>query len=458
MSEGAKYKAAFILIIVFLICFIRSNSYAEVLVYGDAVNDSIRYSANLQMKIEDIHISHAQYRENFAGLFPTINIAARAERYENIDRHSSSTYDAIGNEIVGGYDSAWRTSTYIMGQYYLSHWYKKIFEVSYYKKMRDSSVHQCEAETKKIIRDVTEIFGSLSEGKIKLQYAAEILKRLQEILRIKREAFALGQYSYEDVLKAEADVANMEKEIAQITKEVNEYSLNLSLYTGRTYNENSEVEQLSPEGNLQIKEENNDVIEQSPEYKAKIKEMEAVRYKRKEAVFSLLPDISLYGRYDLYNSSPDNLGNALEDFRPVSYSVGFVISMPLFDGGAKYWASKKAAHELRRQEESVWATYEEKNKTVKTLRTAYESLMRQSNHYRKINDQYKKMTEISEKAFTLGERSKLDMLELEKDALIMERDLKITEQSMAIYEKQYALEQDYNKFMRDYNGNRACKH
>jgi outer membrane protein TolC len=457
MSEGAKYKAAFILIIVFLICFIRSNSYAEVLVYGDAVNDSIRYSANLQMKIEDIHISHAQYRENFAGLFPTINIAARAERYENIDRHSSSTYDAIGNEIVGGYDSAWRTSTYIMGQYYLSHWYKKIFEVSYYKKMRDSSVHQCEAETKKIIRDVTEIFGSLSEGKIKLQYAAEILKRLQEILRIKREAFALGQYSYEDVLKAEADAAGMEKEIAKIKKEISEISLNLSGYTGSRYIENTEVEYLVPTGKLPLTEEKAAIVAM-PEYKIRQKEMEAIRSKEKAATFGLLPDISIYGRYDLYNSSPDNLDRAFNDIRPVSYSVGLLISLPIFDGGAKFWARKRANYEIRRQEENLRATYEEKNKAISTLQAGHEALSKQHTHYMRINEQYGKMLEISKKAYDLGERSKIDILELEKDALTMERDLKITEQSIAIYEKQFALEADLNKYLRDYNGNWACKH
>ena len=172
------------------------------------------------MKIEDINISHAQYRENFAGLFPTVNLSARAERYENIDRKKSTTYDAIGNEIVGGYESAWRTSTYIMGQYYLSHWYKKIFEVSYYKKIRDSSVHQCEAETKKIVAEVTEYFGLLSEGKIKLRYATEIHEILSELLKIKKAAHPWSVFR-EDVLKAESDVTNMEKDIAKL-KEVNE--------------------------------------------------------------------------------------------------------------------------------------------------------------------------------------------------------------------------------------------
>lgn len=457
MSERVKYKSAYILIIVFLVFFIKSNSYAEVLVYADAVNDSVKNSAVLQMKIEDINITHAQYRENSAGLFPTINISARAERYENIDRKNSTTFDAIGNEIVGGYESAWRTSTYIMGQYYLSHWYKKVFEVSYYKKMRDSSVHQCEAETKKVVAEVTEHFGLLSEGKIKLKYAAEIHEILSELLKIKKAAFALGQYSYEDVLKAEADVANMEKDIATLKKEISETIVRLSAYTDRHYADNIEVRYLVPAGRLEIAEEKESIPE-TPEYKIRQKEMEAIRYKEKAATFGLLPDISLYGRYDLYNSSPDNLDNALGDIRPVSYSVGLLLSIPLFDGGAKLWAKKRAGYEIRKQEQNLRATYEEKRRSINTLHAGYEALAKQLTHYKKINEQYEKMLEISGKAYELGERSKIDVLELKKDALIMQRDLKITEQSIAIYEKQILLEADYNKFMREYDGNWSCKY
>ncbi|OGC41923.1 hypothetical protein A2Y85_01345 [candidate division WOR-3 bacterium RBG_13_43_14] len=452
-----KYKSFFVLILIIFISFTEVKSHADVLVYGDAVIDSIRHSANIGMKIEDIRISDAQYRENFAGLYPTINIAARAERYENIDRHDQTTFASIGNEIVGGNESAWKTSTYIMGQYYLSHWYKKRFETAYYEKLRDSSVHQCEAEAKKVIRDVTEIFGTLLEAKIKLKYATGILNCLYDILKIKKEAFTAGHYSYEDVLKAESDAVNMEKDIAKIKKEISEISLNLSGYTGSRYTESTEVEQLVLAGYLPLTEEKMAIAE-APEYKARQKEMEAIRNKEKAATFGLLPDVSIYGRYDLYNSSPDNLDNSFRDIRPVSYSVGLLISLPLFDGGAKFWARKRSTYEIRKQEENIRATYEEKKKDIKTLQAGYDALAKQCKHYKKLNEQYEKMQEISKKAYDLGERSKIDILELEKDALTMERDLKITEQSMAIYEKQFALELDYNKFLRDYNGNWACRY
>jgi hypothetical protein len=68
------------------------------------------------------------------------------------------------------------------------------------------------------------------------------------------------------------------------------------------------------------------------------------------------------------------------------------------------------------------------------------------------------MTAIGSKALSLGERSKLDILELEKDALTVERDFMIVEHSLAIYEKQMALELDYKNFVSEYNGDWACKY
>ncbi len=452
-----KYKIILAVLFIILIVFINHTVHADVLIYGDAVIDSMRHSADLRMKIEDIRISDAQYRENFAGLYPTLNVAGRAERYENIDTRNQTTIDTIGNEVVGGSQSAWRSSVYLMGQYYLSHWYKKRYEASYYEKLRDSSIHQCETEAKKTLRDVTEIFGTLLEGKIKLKYSTGILNRLYEILKVKKEAFAVGQYSYEDVLKAESDAVNMEKEITKIKKEISETSLRLSGYTGSRYSENTEVEQLIVAGHLPLIEEKI-VIAETPEYKARRKEMEAIRYKEKAAGNNFLPDISIYGRYDFFNSSPESLDASLRDTRPASYSVGLLVNLPLFDGGVKKWERQRNLYEIRKQEENIRATFEEKNKAIKTLQAGHEALSKQYKHYKKLNEQYEKMLEISNKAYILGERSKIDIIELEKDALAMERDLKITEQSMAAYEKQFALELDYNKFLRDYNGDWACRY
>jgi outer membrane protein TolC len=169
-----------------------SLSWAEGLTYRNAIKDALNQSARVRVKVEDINISDAAYRQNFAGLYPEITANSRFERYENLDKKTDGGLNTISGEVVGGDVSAWRSSLYLWGQYYLSHWYKKRFEAYYYEKLRDVRVHECDIETKKLLKELTDIFSSLAEGKIKLQYSAEILKRLQEVLSLKKHAFAKG--------------------------------------------------------------------------------------------------------------------------------------------------------------------------------------------------------------------------------------------------------------------------
>lgn len=119
---------------ILLIVFAASPCRADSLDYRNVITDSIGYSAALRVKHEDVYISDAQYRGNFAGLFPEIRFGGRAERYENIDDHNNTDVNMIGNEVIGGSQSAWKSSVSVSGQYYVSHWYKKIFEAGFARK------------------------------------------------------------------------------------------------------------------------------------------------------------------------------------------------------------------------------------------------------------------------------------------------------------------------------------
>jgi outer membrane protein TolC len=451
--SGIVHRSALVILIILTAHPCR----ADFLDYRNIVTDSISYSASLRVKMQDVLISDAEYRSNFAGLYPEINVSGRSERYENLDHRNNADIHTIGNEVIGGSQSAWRTSLYLSGQYYISHWYKKTYEAKYYEKLRDSSIHECETEVKKMITDVTDIFRSIVEGKIKLNYADKILARLNEISRLKKEAFASGQFAYEEVLKAETDAVNMEKDITGIKKDLKESFENLSNYTGKSYSEDMEFITLPPNGQLSIADETR-VIAGSPEYKARQKELEAIRFKEKFIGNNFLPDISVYGRYDLYNSNPNSMGESFNDVRPTDYSVGVLISLPLFDGGVRKWEREKALHEIKKSEESARLVFNEKNKNIKTLQSGYVELSKSYAYYKKLNEQYKKIMDISKKAQLLGERSKIDITELEKDALIVERDLKIVEHTIAVYEKQLSLELNFNEFVGDYGGDRTCKY
>ncbi len=444
-------------VVLFLAVVFCSVSRAEELTYRDAVRDTISQSARVRVKIEDINVSDAAYRQNFAGLYPEITVNSRIEKYENLDKRNEQGINTISGEVIGGGVSAWRSSAYLWGQYYLSHWYKKRFEANYYERLKDMSVHDCEAEVKKLIREVTDVFCSLSEGRIKIRYASEILKRLRGVLHLKKQSYKNGQIAYEEVLRTEADAVSQEKDLAALRKEFKENLDRLHSYTGKAYRDDVDVEKLVSSGSMQISDFRQ-LIDHTPEYKARMRELEALKYKEKAANNNFWPDISLYGRYDYYGSNTNNLNDALHDLRETALTGGILISLPIFDGGVRKWERKKNMYEVRKREESVKAVIEEKGRDIKTLYTGYTELSRSLKHYKKISDQYAKMLNISKKAHDLGERSMIDIIEMEKEALTVERDLKVTEHSLAAYEKRLVLETDYRNFIMEYYGDSACKH
>ncbi len=452
------YKIYLTLIMVLLLLATVSLSWADTITYGNVIRDALKHSGRIRVKAEDVNISYAVYRQNFAGLFPEISAASRFERHENLDHRNDgyNTINTINGEVIGGDASGWRTSAGLTGSYYFSHWYKKRFEVSYYERLRDMRVYECAVETKKVIQELTDIFSSVAEAKIKLHYGADILYRLREILYLKKQALAGGQISYEDVLKAEAEVATTEKELAAVRKEFHENVARLNSFTSKTYEEDGEVEFLHSSAEKPWRDYPKGIAN-TPEYKARVKEMEAARFKSKAAANNFWPDISLYGRYDFYGSSPNAMDSALRDVRESSYSAGVLISIPLFDGGVRKWQRKQNLYEIKRQEESIKAVAEEKGKDLTTLTAGYLELTKSLAHHRKLAEMYGKMLTITKKASALGERSLMDIMEMEKDSLTVERDRKTTEHALAAYEKRLALEMDYEQFVSEYGGEKACQ-
>ena len=452
-----RFSTIPISIILFITAVSLTASEAEVITYNDVVRDTLRSSARLKVKKEDINIADASYKQIFAGLYPEITLNNRLERYENLDKSSQQGIKSVSTEVVGSGDSAWRSQFYLSGQYDISSWYKKRFEAAYYEKLKGASEYDCEVEAKKLLREVTDLFGALTEGRIKLKYSGDIIEKLKALHDLKKQTFAGGESTYEEVLKAEADVVSAEKELATITKESKENLERLYSYTGKRYAPETETEALNPRTTQDIKETLK-IIEDTPEYKARMKELEALQFKEKSARNNFLPDISLYGRYDYYGSNVNGPESAVRDVREAGYNVGLFIRLPIFDGGARKWERAKSLHEIRKQQESIKATIEEKGRDIKTIQAGYAELTRTLGHYRRLAEQYGRLCAISRKAHAYGQRSMADIFEMEKDFLAVERDLKVTENALAIYEKRLYLETDYANFVREFYGNWACLH
>jgi len=429
---------------------------AELITYRDVIEAAIRSSAGLKVKVQDVKIAHAAYRQAFAGLYPELTLTGRLERYENLDKDTRDI-QSVNSEVVGG-QSSWRSLAYLSGQYEISSWYKKRYEASYYQKLRDAAVFDCSTESKKLARDMTDLFGRLAEGKVRLRYGGKIIKALQDLVDLRNQSLAGGEASREEVIKAESDLESAEREQATLMKELRENLEALNSYTAKSYAATDEIESLNAETDHEAAEPAVHQIEDAPELKARRKELEALQLKAKSTFNNYLPDVSMYGRYDYYGSDTDSMDNALREIRESGYNAGILISLPIFDGGARKWERVKTSEEIKKQEESIRATIEERKRELRTSYAGYTELSRALTHYRKLAEQYEKLRVISGKAAALGQRNRADLLEMERDYLQIVRDLKVTETTLGVYQKRLAIESDYGSFMREFYGNWSCQY
>lgn len=379
---------------------------------------------------------------------------SRLERYKNLQDGDGVT---VSGEVVTGEPTAWRSFVYLSGQYYISNWYKRRYEVTYYERLQDARLYDCQIEEKKLIREVTDLYGALAEARTRLNYSFLIMGKLKQVLDLKKQAFAQGQIAYEDVIRAEADIANEDRQISELLKEFQENLKRLQSYTGRQYLEGIDVVRF-PSPQEKSFPESAQVIEDTPEYKSRLTELEAVQFKKKAAANNFWPDISLYGRYDFFGTDAEHPDNSYRHLRSADYVAGLLISLPIFDGGTRKWERQRNLSEVRRHQESVKAAVEEKEWDLKALNAGYQELQRTVRHYNNLSGQYEKMLAITRKAYVLGERSLIDIAVMEKDALSVERDLRVAELTVSTYEQRLVLETGYENMMSEFHGNRTCKY
>lgn len=421
----------------------------ERLTYEDVVGEALNYSSRLKVKKEEVFISEANYRQSLSTLYPTLALNGRLERFNNLTRQDS--IGTINGGVVGGLQDEWRSSVYLLGEYTLSNWYKKRYESGYYERLTEASLYESESEKKKIVLEITDVYGSITEGSIRLGYLGRMISKMKESVALRAEAHREGEISYEDLLRAEVQVVDLEKESAEVLRQLKENLTRLTLYTGIEYSEDVELQRLIGDAEVSHRFDP-ERLEQTPEYRAKKKEVEASQERGRAARNNLLPDVGVYGRYDFYGRNPD-FYDAMKDTDKNSWNAGVYISIPLFDGGLRKWERERATREIRRQEESLRVLKEEKRRDSTGLLVKLQELDRTIGQYRKLLERYEKLVGIASGATALGGRSRAELLESEKEALAIERDMEVYRNQRAVAVKKYLLETDFASAMGDLDGN-----
>lgn len=412
-------------------------------------------SARVKIKQTDIKIYETIFKQHRSSLYPKFTLNTRMEHLDILNEEEGTT--SIFGQVVGGEQDEWRTTGYLMGEYYLSNWYKNWDEIGYYEDLQGVAVLDCDVEIKKLLREITDIYRLIKEGKIKLAYSEDILNRSEKVSALIKRAYEAGERSYEDVLQTENELLAVEKERVEIFREINDNLIKLSTYTGNRYTDDIAVEEVKPEegfspNNLNVS------ADHTPEYMVDQKSLEALKRRVRGIKKNFWPDLVLYGRYDYYGNDPEYLNKSIDDLEDRSFSAGISLSVPLFDGGEKKWARAQMIQEMKKQEQKTSLTLVEKSREIDNLLLSYSGYVKRLEYYKKISERYKKLSYISTRSHELGERGMIDLLNMEKEALSIDRDMEVIENSIAFIEKIIFLEANYGVFIDELYGNRVCNY
>ena len=178
-----------------------------------------------------------------------------------------------------------------------------------------------------------------------LQVLVDLLRNIDERLRVTREQFEAGRVPRYYVLRDEAERANvlqmqaMTQSRADLALVALKTTLGIDLASAITLSEGLDYVPVT----LSVEEGIREASESQPELKAAIKQREAAEAEVRAAYGNYFPQVSLSYMYDwLWTKNQNDPRNS------DGYSVGVVVTLPLFDGLMRENALKTAKSKLER--------------------------------------------------------------------------------------------------------------
>jgi outer membrane protein TolC len=186
-----------------------------------------------------------------------------------------------------------------------------------------------------------------------LRVVADLLRDIDERLRVTREQFDAGRVPRYYVLRDEAERANvvqmqaMTESRAELALVALKTTLGIDLASSLTLTDRLEYVPTT----VSIEEGIREASEAQPEVKAAVKQREAAEAEVRAAFGNYFPQVSLSYMYDWLWSKNRNESKSSDE----GYSVGVVVTLPLFDGFLRENALRtaKAKHDRAVQAEGL---------------------------------------------------------------------------------------------------------
>lgn len=373
---------------------------------------SIALSENPTIKVADMEIERVDYskKETIAQLFPDISFAgsySRTIKKQTMAMNGQTFQVGSDNSYSAGFSAS-----------------MPLISVQLWKslKLSDSqiliNVEKARESRLALINQVENAYYGLLYAQDALKVLLENRERAQLNANIYRKMFENGTASEYDVLRAEVQVKNTEPTILNMEHTINQAKLQLKLLMGMNMSYKIKIAgQLADYQNDMYQKvlDTNVSIENNSSLRSLELQTEALKNTLSLQKAAWYPTLALSGNY---NWTSQTNGAILKNMTWNPYStVGLSLSIPLFQGGKRYYKQKQAEISYR---EMTWQRENLENALKLQIRSEFDNIQKSVSQIETNKagvDQAVKANQIMEKSFRIGAASYLDLRDSENALL-----------------------------------------
>lgn len=385
---------------------------------GDTINLTldeclrIALNENPTIKVADMEIERVDYskKETIAQLFPDIAFSgsySRTIKKQTMTMNGQSFQVGSDNSYSAGFSAS-----------------MPIISVQLWKSLNLSNdqilinVEKARESRLSLINQIENAYYGLLYAQDALKVLLENKERAQLNANIFRKMFENGTASEYDVLRAEVQVKNTEPNILNMEYTINQAKLQLKLLMGMNMSYNIKVAgQLADYQNDMYQKvlDTNVSIENNSSLRSLDLQTQALKNTLSVQKAAWYPTLALTANYNWMAQTNGAIFKNM-DWNPYS-TVGVSLSIPLFQGGKRYYKQKQAEISYR---EMTWQRENLENALKLQIRSEFDNIQKSVSQIETNKagvDQAVKANQIMEKSFRIGAASYLDLRDSENALL-----------------------------------------
>ena len=358
-----RIKKNFLLFLCFCLLTAYSAQAEEVLVWDDCLIEAKKNNPDLISSVESVKQSQADKKIVASALFPQIDADLGVSTTHTNSRNAST-----------GVKSNTTTDNYTYGataSQLLFDGFKTVNNVK-------SAAEDIKASQQNFRYTSTTVRLALRTAFINLLRSQELIKVVEEILRIRRQNLELITLRYQSglehkgaLLTAEADIAQANFQLAQAKRELVLSQRQLTAAMGR-----NKFSPILAKGDFTVKDTANPkpdfdaLVKNNPSLLKAVAEKNSASYSIKSAYANFSPELS--------GSAGASRSDSSWPPRSKSWNAGLTLTMPIFEGGLRFAQVSKAMAAYKQAEadeksikdsavvslESAWADLQDALETV----------------------------------------------------------------------------------------------